>query len=217
MAFLQKNKRKWLIWLGIVISSLLLGFLGIDYCWWRNTAHMVIPQKVYRSAQLSPQRLKEVIQTKHIKTIINLRGAQPCKKCYWNELRLTKAMEVKYFDVPLPSYSLPSQKRLEELVSLLLYVPQPILLHCLGGADRSGLASAVAMILDQNAPLSKSQQQFSIWHFVFSDKSVGKVTFSHYCRWLAQHQLTSNRQNFIEWVFSDEPWGNLTKSKNPSL
>lgn len=205
MALLQKNKRKWLIWLGIVINSLLLSFLGIDYFWWRNTAHTVISQKIYRSAQLSPQRLKEVIQIKHIKTIINLRGAQPCEKWYLNELRLTKAMGVKYFDVPLPSYSLPSQKHLEKLVSLLLYAPQPILVHCLGGADRSGLASAVAMILEQNAPISKSQEQFSIWNFVFSDKSVGKVTFSDYFRWLAQNQLTSNRQNFLEWVFSKEP------------
>ncbi|MFW0072679.1 MAG: tyrosine-protein phosphatase [Coxiella-like endosymbiont] len=211
MALLQKNKRKWLIWLGIVINSLLLSFLGIDYFWWRNTAHTVISQKIYRSAQLSPQRLKEVIQIKHIKTIINLRGAQPCEKWYLNELRLTKAMGVKYFDVPLPSYSLPSQKHLEKLVSLLLYAPQPILVHCLGGADRSGLASAVAMILEQNAPISKSQEQFSIWNFVFSDKSVGKVTFSDYFRWLAQNQLTSNRQNFLEWVFSKEPLGMANK------
>lgn len=213
MVFLKKNKRKWLIWLSIVVSSLLLGFLGTDYFWWRNTAHVVIQQKVYRSAQLSPQQLQEVIQTKHIKAIINLRGAQPCEKWYWNELRLTEAMGVKYFDIPLPSYSLPSQKCLEKLVSLLLYAPQPILLHCLGGADRSGLASAIAMILEQNTPISKSQEQFAIWNFVLSDKSVGKLTFSDYFRWLAKNHLTFNRQNFLEWVFSKESWKNLTQSK----
>lgn len=209
MTFLQKNKQKWLIWFSIVISLLfllLLGCLGTDYFWWRSTAHVVIRQKVYRSAQLSLQRLKEVIQIKHIKTIINLRGAQPYKKWYWNELRLTKVMGVKYFDVPLPSHSLPSQKCLEKLVSLLLYAPQPILIHCLGGADRSGLASAVAIILEKNASISKSQEQFAIWNFVFSDKSIGKVTFSNYFRWLAKNQLTSNRQNFLKWVFSEEPW-----------
>ena len=208
MAFLQKNKRKGPIWLSIMINSLLLSFLlGTDYFWWRNTAHMVVPQKIYRSAQLSPRRLKKVIQMTHIKTIINLRGAQPYKKWYLNELRLTKAMGVKYFNVPLSSYSLPSQKHLEKLVLLLLYAPQPILVHCLGGADRSGFASAVAMILEQNTSISKIRQQFSIWNFVFSGKSVGKVTFSSYFRWLVQNRLAPDRQNFLEWVFSKEPFG----------
>ncbi|QTS84092.1 tyrosine-protein phosphatase [Coxiella endosymbiont of Amblyomma nuttalli] len=207
MTFLQKNKRNWLIWFGIVTSSLLLllSFFGIDYLWWRNTVHAVIKQKIYRSGQLNFQQLKEIIQEKHIKTIINLRGAQPCRKWYWNELRLAKVMRVKYFNLPLPSCNLPSQKRLKELVSLLLYAPKPILIHCLGGADRSGFASAVAMTLEQNAPFSKSQQQFSIWNFVFSDKSVGKITFSNYFRWLSKHQLISSRRNFIEWVFSEKP------------
>ncbi len=46
------------------------------------------------------------------------------------------------------SHELPQSNRLNQLVDALLTAPRPILLHCHRGADRTGMASAIALILN---------------------------------------------------------------------
>jgi hypothetical protein len=102
------------------------------------------------------------------------------------------------------------------LVYVLLHAQQPILLHCLGGADRTGLASAIALILDQNASLAESKTQISIRHLVLSPNSIGKLVFPYYQQWLAQNHLPHNRDNFLKWVCSPEPFNRSLPYDHPN-
>ena len=189
-------------------SVTLLGLavvVGIAYQTWLFSVHTVIPNSIYRSAQLPTSILKKAIQSKEIKTIINLRGSNPDDPWYQKEFNLSQEMNVKHYDVTLSSYLLPRQEYLRKLVYFLMTAPQPILLHCLSGSDRSGLAAAIAMILSGNTSLPESEHQFSFAYFVTAQNSIGKQVFSYYVHWLKKNHLNNNRVNFLKWMCTKNP------------
>ncbi len=53
--------------------------------------HTVVPDQFYRSSQLSPTALEGYVQRYGVKTIINLRGAEPNKKWYRDEKQVADA------------------------------------------------------------------------------------------------------------------------------
>lgn len=187
-----------------LVIFILLGW--VSYQSWLNTAHVVVANKVYRSAQLSLEALKRIIETKNIKTVINLRGAHPKTQWYQEELAVSKQMGIQHDDVSLSSYQRPSTAELRQLIYLLQYAPKPILIHCLSGVDRSGFASAAALILDGDASLQKSQRQFSLLYLVTSQDSIGKQVFHDYEYWLSDHHLEHNRSHFLQWAYSPNPF-----------
>ncbi len=193
-----------------LVIFILLGWLS--YQSWLNTAHAVIANKVYRSAQLSPEALKRVVETKHIKTIINLRGAHPKIQWYQEELAISKQMGIQHDDVSLSSYQRPSKTELRQLISLLQQAQEPILIHCLSGVDRSGFASAIALILDENASLQQSQRQFSLLYLATSQDSIGKLVFHDYERWLSTHHLEHSQSHFLEWAYLPNPFPTTPKT-----
>lgn len=203
MPFLTKNARRISrIIAGIILLSAVIW--GGYHIWLRQT-HAVIVDQVYRSAQLSPQILQQRIRAQHIKSVFNLRGEQVNSAWYVQEVAATQQMGAEHFDLTLDAHKIPSKEALRKLVYVLMHAPRPILVHCLGGADRSGLASAVAMILN-DAPLTQSQYQISILHLVLSPHSIGKLVFPYYQHWLTQNKLTHSRENFLHWVCSTEPF-----------
>lgn len=205
MPFLLNSARR--IWLGIsigIISTLML--IWALYQTWLGMAHAVIPNQVYRSAQLSPSLLSHYIKTKNIKSVINLRGAQPRSAWYQKEVAVTTRLGATHYDISLSSHEVPIKEKLRMLVYIILHAQQPLLVHCLGGADRSGLASAIALILDQNATLAQSERQISFRHLVLSPSSIGKLVFPYYQHWLATNHLPHNRENFLKWVCSPHPF-----------
>lgn len=199
-----KGTRKFIFRAGIVVLGLL--FIGwVSYETWLRTVHSVIPHKVYRSAQLSSETLEYFVKKKRIKTVINMRGSQTNAKWYQNETNAMKKLGVQHYDIAMNSYKLPSKERIRKLTYLLMTSPKPILVHCLGGADRTGLASALALILNNSSSLRQSEQQFSLSHFVISKRSVGKLVFPYYTNWLKQQGIKNNRRNFLAWLCTKNP------------
>lgn len=205
MAGLGKNIKKLLVHCGITTIALL--FIGwVSYESWLLTIHAVIPKQVYRSAQLPATTLEYFVKSKHIKTVINMRGPHPQTRWYEKEVNAMKKLGVKHYDIAMSSYKVPSKERMRKLLYLLMTAPKPILVHCLGGADRSGFASALAMILNGNPSLNQSEQQFSLAYLVISKHSVGKRVFPYYTGWLQERHLKHNRTNFLKWACSQEPF-----------
>lgn len=173
--------------------------LFLTYMLLRNNIHAVTPGVVYRSAQLSPSRLKRLIQEDGIRTIINLRGSNPKSEWYQDELSVARSMDVNHYDIKLSSTHLPNTKQLRRLVRLFQTAPKPILLHCQGGADRTGFASAVWLLM-QGYSLTEAKQAFSILYFVHRSDSIGKQFIPIYAHWLKQHHYKSNAAHFKSWV-----------------
>jgi protein tyrosine phosphatase (PTP) superfamily phosphohydrolase (DUF442 family) len=181
----------------VVLFLALLGWIFLY-----SNIHTVVRTQVYRSAQLSPGYLQYLIKLKGIKSIINLRGQQP-DDWYADEQQIAKLNNIHYYNIPLSSYSPASKPELEALVQLLSAAPKPVLIHCEGGADRSGLVSAIVLILDDKSyPIAA--KQFSWEYLVVREKSTGKITLPAYYDWLERHQLISSHSSFLEWLHSSD-------------
>lgn len=206
MAF-SRRKRKLLI-VGVAIWGLFC-ILWTVYEFWLKTIHPVVPGTIYRSAQLSPRILKHYIKTRNIKTVINLRGPHPDREWYRDELRITHDTNVHHYNVLLTSYEMPSKEQLRQIITLLETAPKPILVHCLGGSDRTGLVSAMATILyndkyQGNNSLAKAERQFSIVHLVTASHSIGKLVFQCYRKWLQANHLNHSKKTFLKWIYLND-------------
>ncbi|OGO89893.1 MAG: hypothetical protein A3F10_02510 [Coxiella sp. RIFCSPHIGHO2_12_FULL_42_15] len=198
----SKRLQQWLLPLLIIAV-----IIAIIYAAIRDNFHVVVNNQVYRSAQLPESTLKMLVHLKGIKTIVNLRGANLNEDWYMQEIKTANLLQVKHFDLALKSRKLPNMAELKSLTDIIQTAPKPILLHCLSGSDRTGFASAMSMILLENAPLEKAEGQFSWRYFVTSDKTIGKQVFTLYQQWLAAYHKKNDKTNFLKWVQSAHPLG----------
>jgi len=164
----------------------------------------VISGEVYRSAQLNTFELAYYTKKYHIQSIINLRGYYPHNKWYQQEATYTSRHGLTYYNLQLSAHKLPSKTKLQNLVYILQTAPKPILVHCKYGADRSGLASAISIILSDNKSLDDMQDQISWQYGVVSPTTIGYQVMNNYLYWLQQSALPYGEKTFINWVYSNK-------------
>ena len=162
--------------------------------------HTVIANEVYRSAQLGPTTLKHLLQKHKIRSVINLRGKNPEASWYQAEVEATAESDASHYDVDLTSTSLPRVDQLHNLFHLLNDSERPVLVHCASGADRSGLASAMALLMKGNINPEEVQNQSSWRYLAFSPDTAGKLFLEKYRQWLDTEDLHHNKQQFSKWV-----------------
>lgn len=167
--------------------------------------HVVVLGKIYRSAQLNAHDLDAVTQKFHIKSMINLRGPWATDHWYQVEKQFSKTRSIDYYSLRFSAYHLPPKKEIRELVYLLQTVPKPLILHCEGGADRTGMASAISLILfKKNATIPEIKSEAS-WHYnAISQYSVGYQMLRNYFAWLKENHAPQSRENFLKWLNSNK-------------
>lgn len=101
------------------------------------------PGRAYRSAQLDVETLGLVIDLFDIRTVVNLRGENASEAWYVNEKAALDARGVELVDVRMSASALPPREELLKLYDTFLAAEEPILIHCQGGADRTGAAAAI--------------------------------------------------------------------------
>lgn len=122
--------------------------------------HEVLPGRFYRSAQLSGERLGKEIDLYGIKTVINLRGENVGKGWYDDEIRATAAHGATHVDFRMSARRDLTPERTQQLLALLKSAEQPILVHCMSGADRTGLASVI--FLQQVAGIDEEEAEWQL-------------------------------------------------------
>lgn len=177
---------------------------GLNYFF--NNVHTVIPGKIYRSAQLNQSELAKYAQKFQLKSIINLRGVWEKEGWFQVEKKFTTKEQLHYYTIHFSAYELPPKRNLKTLIKILQIAPKPLMFHCEGGADRTGMASAISLILfDKDATISQIKNQVS-WHFnVISKSTVGYQILRNYFSWLKFNHYKSSAERFLEWVNSPEP------------
>lgn len=165
-----------------------------------NNFHTVISDEVYRSAQLNAIQLAYYKKEYHIKSIVNLRGYQPQDKWYRQEVAYAHKNGLHYYNLKLPAHELPLKEKLQKLVYILQTAPKPLLVHCKYGADRSGLAAAISVILSGNKSLDAMQDQISWQYNVLSPVTIGYQVMRNYLFWLRQHTLSYGEKSFMYWL-----------------
>ncbi len=166
----------------------------------RNNFHAVIPGEIYRSAQLSAGKLEDVVAEYGIQTVISLRRPRPDRGWYKKEVAMTGSLGVAHHDIGMDLTFSPRIDHLLELRDLIENAPRPLLMHCRAGADRTGLASIMAKLLDGTSSLEEARAQVSGEFYAFRDNSMGIPFFDSYSRWLNTRGQEHSTDKFNQWL-----------------
>lgn len=153
--------RKVILWGGLSIAGLaaLFGsYVGLLIL--SGNFHEVLPGQLYRSGQLSGERLGAEIDRYGIKTVINLRGRNTGKSWYDEEVVATAAHGATHVDFGMSARQDLTLDQVQKLLAILKSAEQPILVHCMSGADRTGFASV--MFLQQVAGVDEEEAEWQL-------------------------------------------------------
>jgi protein tyrosine/serine phosphatase len=123
--------------------------------------HEVTPNVLYRSRQLSGSQFDHFIRKYQIRTVINLRGASPDDAWYQNEMKMMKKDSVSHLDIHLSAVRYVPPQKVDSIMEVAASATEPILVHCQGGADRTGLFCAAWKVRCENASVESASHQLS--------------------------------------------------------
>ena len=127
-----------MVFTGALAFTAYLGFEQII-----GNFHTVVENEVYRSAQFTSDDLEKYYQQHHIKSVLNLRGENPHKEWYRREMESSKKLGIAHIDFAMSAKRELNTQQAQQLVEIMRNAPKPMLIHCMSGADRTGLASAI--------------------------------------------------------------------------
>ncbi len=124
---------------------------------WRNWG-VVEDGRLYRSNHPLPFQLRAAVRRHGIRTLLNLRGHR--ESCGADALSRREAarLGLVHADAPFESRGAPHRERIERLAAMLSHLPEPILIHCKSGADRTGLIAAIWLLLQGRGPEEATRQ-----------------------------------------------------------
>jgi membrane-associated phospholipid phosphatase/protein tyrosine phosphatase (PTP) superfamily phosphohydrolase (DUF442 family) len=140
----------------------LAGYVSSDLI--HQNLRVVVAGQAYRSGQMDAPEFTGVIERYGIKSILNLRGENPGTAWHQAETNTAAKLNVIHYDRSLGSGTPLTLAQMDELVTLLRQAPKPILIHCNGGADRSGLVSALYLFAIEGHPPGAADQELSLWN-----------------------------------------------------
>ncbi len=168
--------------------------LAIAFRAWlfEGNLHPVIAGEIYRAAQPTPERLAGWIDSLGLRSVLNLKGRAEEGE---------RPEGVTWHSVRMSARRLPSPGEVERVIGVLDEAPRPLLIHCHGGTDRSGLASAVALLLEGGS-LDEAAAQFAL-AYGYPGRTLGSPLpdfLDRYRAWLSDAGATHAPERFRDWV-----------------
>jgi protein tyrosine/serine phosphatase len=147
---------------------------------WRNWG-VVESGRLYRSNHPLPWQLEQAARRHGIASVINLRGHR--EACGSDSLgrEAAGALGLVHADQPFESRGAPHKDRLARLIHLYRTLPEPILIHCKSGADRTGLAAGVwRLIKGQGAARAAEELSVRYGHVAAAKTGILDAFFAAY-------------------------------------
>ncbi len=134
----------------ILVLLLLVGACGVQVGRALLTLGIqpVIPGALYRSGQPDGPGLDAWVDEFGLRSVISTRGDEAAESWFDDELAVVQRRGLEFFTVKLDGDEMPSRERLARLVRHIDDAPRPALIHCNWGVERSGLAAAIALLLE---------------------------------------------------------------------
>jgi protein tyrosine phosphatase (PTP) superfamily phosphohydrolase (DUF442 family) len=195
------RRRTWLVIALLAIPTGLVGREAVRVVVGNNW-HVVLPGRVYRCAQQSPQALEDLTARHGIRTVINLRGCAYPEPWYVGEARATHAAGVGHEDIGLSAGRLPSRTELRRLVEVIDRAEYPLLLHCRRGADRTGVAVFIIMLLQDGVSFAEARRQLGprYGHVRIARTSYLDDFCDLYAAWLKEGGREHTPAVFRDWL-----------------
>jgi protein tyrosine phosphatase (PTP) superfamily phosphohydrolase (DUF442 family) len=164
--------------------------------------HVVIPGQLYRSGQPSPAMVARLTRTYGIRTVVNLRGDFEPLDAYQAECRCMRDLHLDYIEAGLWSNRPPTVAEAARLVDALDQALAPVLLHCGGGSDRTGLATVLFLLLHTDTSMPRARMEMSIryGHFPFGPATPLDSFLDQYERWLESTGQAHSADRLRWWV-----------------
>ncbi|HTT80850.1 MAG TPA: tyrosine-protein phosphatase, partial [Stellaceae bacterium] len=156
--------------------------------------HAVQPGVLYRSAQLSRGELETLARRYGIKSVLNLRGANPGRAWYEGEMAAVRDLGIAHYDDALSAKRLVPRQRIAEILAIVRRAPKPLLIHCESGADRSGLVAALFDYAIRGESAAEADRQLSLayGHFPYLTSRTGAMDRSFWAFVRAPDNLARN-------------------------
>src|SRR6185295_4007429 len=100
---------------------------------------------------------------------------------------------------------LPSVTEVRHLIEILDGTEYPIVLHCRRGADRTGLASAIVLLLTTDTPLDEACGQLT-WrygHIALGRPAQLNMFLKFYRDWLSAKGQRHTNETFRNWALQE--------------
>ena len=183
--------------IGIVIAGPLRSYL------FESNLHAVVAGQIYRSAQPSKSDIDRSVPELGLRAVVNLRGAKLGDDRLWlaDEREAARRNGIEHVSLRMSSDDIPPAQTLRELVRILDTAPRPLLIHCGGGAERTSLASAVAVLLS-GGDLAAAHAEFALDKgYVYLVSPWLPRMLDQYEEWLAGQASTTER--FRTWAMTE--------------
>lgn len=135
-----RGTKRLLLGLGIAFT---VGLAYLAFLHLSGNFHEVSKGQVYRAAQMDGQALARWKREYGIASVLNLRGENSGADWYETERALTDRLKIRHIDFRMSAGKELDRAQVAALLDIMKTAPKPMLIHCLGGADRTGLASAL--------------------------------------------------------------------------
>ena len=145
-----------------ICGGLVLGAGGVWFAIQGDgNVHVIAPGTAIRSAQPTPARLDDIVQRYGVRSVVNLRGMNAGRDWYDAEIAESRRLGLQHFDIALSARTELDPGQLQAVLALVDRAPKPVLIHCNGGSDRTGLISA-AWLYAHGASTEVAGQQLSV-------------------------------------------------------
>lgn len=201
-------------WISLIFAD--HGFVRPVY--WNS--HEIRPG-VWRGPQPSPVHIGRMAR-KGIRTLVNLRGATQFGS-YALEHDAAKRHGMVVEDFIMQSRGAPRRDQIHGFDDLIRRIEYPAVFHCKSGADRSGLASALYLILMEGMPVEEAWQGQLSFRFGHIKASKAGLIDAFFARYVEDTRETP--MDFLTWVdtvydkdqverdFHASFWGNVLQER----
>ena len=187
--------------------SLTTKFLALTHNWHH------VDNGLYRSAQMYGMYVAPLLKQFGIKTIINLRGANPKSSWYEPERQICKNLGISHINSQLHSRRLPEKEALLTLLKAFETASFPILIKCSGGADRTTLASCLYLLkIYGKQGLEKANNQTRFWPYLHLPKRHQRW-IKYFPEFFAESHNGTTLINWIESFYTEEEFGEWLKKR----
>lgn len=151
----------------------------------------------WRANQPGPWTIQR-LAAKGVRTVVNLRG-QGSGGAILLEERACERAGVELIHLRMSSRGAPSAKRVLAFAALLDNLQRPVLLHCKSGADRSGFAAGLYLLLTGQGNVADAKAQLS-WRYLHFKGAKTGMLYEFFCLF-ERYQLSSEAPlSFVDWV-----------------
>ncbi len=169
---------------------------GVLRILWHNFGQ--IAPGVYRSNHPAHRRF-EAYAAMGIKTVLNLRGVAQ-QPHYLFEEESCRLLGLALVNVSLSARQAPKVRQLRALLRAFETMDRPFLMHCKSGADRTGLAAALYLMVQEGQPLEVARRQLSFRYLHIRRTATGIL--DHFLDVYAARNARSPI-GIVEWIESE--------------